>query len=78
MLTSEFNYSVPSYAVRLGDKCIDCPYNPTGEIIRNENGWNFGMNILSAVSPREQNFVMTPKIGDNITIGLDYRTQFLY
>lgn len=70
--------SLPRFAVRLGDKCISCHYNPTGGIIRNEGGWNFGKNIMSAISPREQDFAMTPKIGDNITFGLDYRTQFLY
>ncbi len=71
-------YSLPRFAVRLGDKCIDCHYNPTGGIIRNENGWNFSKNIMSMVSPRDDKFAMTPKIGENITIGLDYRTQFLY
>lgn len=70
--------SLPRFAVRLGDKCISCHYNPTGGIIRNEDGWNFGKNILSAITPREQDFAMTPKIGNNITFGLDYRTQFLY
>lgn len=70
--------SLPRFSVRLGDKCIDCHYNPTGGIIRNEGGWHFGKNILSAVSPREQDFLQTPKIGDNISFGLDYRTQFLY
>lgn len=71
-------FSLPRFAVRLGDKCIDCHYNPTGGIIRNEDGWNFGKNIMSTISPREKDFAMTPKIGDNITFGLDYRTQFLY
>jgi hypothetical protein len=70
--------SLPRFAVRLGDKCIDCHYNPTGGIIRNDGGWNFGKNILSTISPREQEFLQTPKIGDNISFGLDYRTQFLY
>ncbi len=71
-------FSHPRFAIRLGDKCSDCHYNPTGGIIRNDGGWNFGKNILSAISPREQDFSMTPKIGENITLGLDYRTQFLY
>ena len=74
----DITYSLPRFAVRLGDKCIDCHYNPTGGLIRNEDGWNFGKNILSAISPREQDFSMSPKIGENITLGLDYRTQFLY
>lgn len=69
--------SLPRFAVRLGDKCVDCHYNPTGGIIRNEDGWNYGKNILSAISPRDQDFAMSPKIGENITLGLDYRTQFL-
>jgi len=72
------SYTLPRFAVRLGDNCVDCHYNPTGGIIRNEDGWNYGKNILSAISPREQDFAMTPKIGDNITLGLDYRTQFIY
>jgi hypothetical protein len=71
-------FSLPRFSVLLGNKCIDCHYNPTGGIIRNEDGWNFGKNILSAISPRDQEFKMTPKIGDNITFGLDYRTQYLY
>jgi hypothetical protein len=77
-LASTFSYSIPRYAVGLGDRCIDCHYNPTGGVIRNENGWYYGRNIMSAISPRDQDFTMTPKIGNNITIGLDYRTQFLY
>ena len=70
--------SLPRFAVRLGDKCIDCHYNPTGGIIRSEDGWNYGKNILSAISPREQEFSLSPKISDNISFGLDYRTQFLF
>ena len=71
-------FSLPRFAVRLGDKCIDCHFNPTGGIIRNEDGWNYGKNILSAISPRDTDFMVTPKIGDNIYFGLDYRTQYLY
>lgn len=78
LIVLDTTYALPRFAIRLGDKCSDCHYNPTGGIIRNEDGWNFGKNILSAISPREQDFIMTPKIGENITLGLDYRTQFLY
>jgi hypothetical protein len=77
-LLFETAYSSPRFAVRLGNKCADCHYNPTGGIIRNEDGWNYGKNILSAISPRDQDFLVSPKIGENITLGLDYRTQFLY
>lgn len=71
-------FALPRFAVRLNDKCIDCHYNPTGGIIRNESGWNYGKFMISMISPRDKEFSMTPKIGDNISIGLDYRTQFLY
>lgn len=71
-------FSLPRFSVLFGNKCIDCHYNPTGGLIRNQDGWNFGKNILSAISPRDEEFKMTPKIGDNITFGLDYRTQYLY
>ena len=78
ILSSSSVFSLPRFAVRLGNRCIDCHFNPTGGIIRNEDGWNYGKNILSAISPREKEFMMTPKIGDNIYFGLDYRTQYLY
>jgi len=43
---------LPRFAVRLRDKCVDCHYNPTGGIIRNENGFFYGQNLLSMISPR--------------------------
>lgn len=78
ILLTNSTLSLPRFALRLGDKCSDCHYNPTGGIIRSEDGWNFGKNILSLISPREQDFPVTPKIGENISFGLDYRTQLLY
>jgi hypothetical protein len=69
---------LPRFAVRLGDKCVDCHYNPTGGIIRNENGFFYGQNLLSMISPRADDFSMSPNINENISIGLDFRGQFLY
>lgn len=77
VITAEI-YSLPRFAVRLGDKCIDCHYNPTGGIIRNENGFFYGQNLLSMISPRSKDFSMSPNINENISIGLDFRGQFLY
>ena len=71
-------FSHPRFSVRLQDNCIDCHFNPTGGMIRNEGGWYYGKNIMSMITPRDQDFMTSPKIGDNISIGLDYRTQFLY
>ncbi len=72
------SYSLPRFAIRLGDKCADCHYNPTGGIIRNENGFFYGQNLLSMISPRAKDFSMTPNITENISIGLDFRGQYLY
>ena len=69
---------LPRFAVRLRDKCVDCHYNPTGGIIRNENGFFYGQNLLSMISPRSKEFSMSPNINENISIGLDFRGQFLY
>ena len=77
LVTSEV-FSLPRFAVKLGNRCIDCHYNPTGGIIRNLDGWHWGKNILSMISTKEADFSMSPKISDNISIGIDYRTQFLY
>ena len=71
-------FALPRFAVRLGDKCSSCHYNPSGGLIRNEGGWNWGKNTLSMISSRDKDFLMSPKISDNITIGLDYRTQYIY
>lgn len=71
-------FSLPRFAVRLGDQCSDCHINPTGGMIRNENGWFYGKYPLSMISPREQDLKLSPQLTDNINIGLDLRGQFLY
>lgn len=71
-------FSLPRFAVKLGDRCVDCHYNPTGGIVRSLDGWHWGKNNLSMISTRDADFSMSPKISDNISLGIDYRTQFLY
>ena len=77
-LTSFNSFALPRFAVKLGDRCIDCHYNPSGGLIRNLDGWNWGKNNLSMISARDKDFLMSPRISDNISIGLDYRTQYIY
>lgn len=72
------NYALPRFALRLKDNCSSCHFNPTGGGMRNEDGVMFGKNILSMISPRDQDFQISPKISNNISFGFDYRTQFLY
>lgn len=71
-------FSLPRFSIKQHDRCIDCHYNPTGGLIRNLDGWHWGKNNLSMISPRDKDFSMSPKISDNISIGLDFRSQFLY
>ncbi len=71
-------FSLPRFSLRQGDKCISCHYNPTGGEMRNDGGWYFGKNIISMNLPNEKEYMMSPRISDNISFGLDYRTQFLY
>jgi len=78
LILTTVSYSLPRFAVRLGDKCVDCHYTPTGGIIRNDNGFFYGQNLLSMISPRSKDFSMSPNINENISIGLDFRGQFLY
>lgn len=70
--------ALPRFAVKLGDRCVDCHYNPSGGQMRTENGWHWGKNTLSMISSRDKDFIMSPRISDNISIGLDYRTQYIY
>ena len=72
------SYCLPRFALRYNDKCSSCHYNPTGGEMRTEGGVMFGKNILSMISPRDQDFPISPKISNNLSIGFDYRTQFLY
>ncbi len=72
------SFAVPRFALRMQDRCIDCHMNPTGGALRNLNGFHFGKNILSMISPREKDFKLSPQIAENIYFGLDYRTQYLY
>ena len=44
------SFAMPRFSVKLGNKCSDCHYNPTGGIIRNLDGWNWGKNTLSMIS----------------------------
>lgn len=77
-LTSINLLALPRFAVKLGDKCSDCHYNPSGGGTRTLDGWYWGKNNLSMISSRDKDFLMSPKVSDNISIGLDYRTQYIY
>jgi hypothetical protein len=73
VLTAQM-FSLPRFALRSGQKCIDCHINPTGGEMRSDGGWLYGRNTLSMYTSDGK---LSPKIGDNISFGFDYRTQYL-
>ncbi len=75
LLSINQTMSLPRYALKTGFQCIDCHTNPSGGIIRNEEGWTYGRK-LAVFSPRD--FEMSPNLNENISLGFDLRTQFLY
>jgi hypothetical protein len=77
LLLSNVN-ALPRFALQQKDKCSGCHINPTGGTIRNENGFFFGKNVVSMISPRDEDFKLSPKISPSLTYGFDYRTQYLY
>ncbi|MGE5812165.1 MAG: hypothetical protein ACM339_11725 [Ignavibacteria bacterium] len=74
-LTGE-DFALPRFALRMNAQCSECHVNPTGGNMRNRGGWSYGRNVLPMASPRD--YKMSNMIGENISLGLDFRTQFLY
>jgi hypothetical protein len=81
ILTSIDQFALPRFVLKNGGQCIDCHVNPTGGNIRNEGGWGFGKNSLSMFSTSKNDedkmTLLSPMIGQNISFGLDMRTQYL-
>ncbi|KAF0153073.1 MAG: hypothetical protein FD143_513 [Ignavibacteria bacterium] len=78
LVLSTSSFSLPRFALSQKDKCADCHVNPTGGIVRNENGFFFGKNVVSMISPREEEFKLSPKFSESVLFGFDYRSQFMY
>lgn len=71
-------FSLPRFGLRLNDKCSSCHVNTTGGGMRNENGFFFGKNVISMISPNEKEYPLSAKLTESFSAGFDYRTQFLY
>jgi hypothetical protein len=61
-----------------GAKCGSCHVSPTGGQMRNEYGMSFSMDKLPLEATRDTEFTISTKLGDNISVGGDYRSQFIY
>ncbi|MGB9665476.1 MAG: hypothetical protein ACPL25_11255 [Ignavibacteria bacterium] len=69
-------FAVPRFALMRGNQCRDCHSNPTGGVIRNEDGWNYGKNNLRLFKSSKAD--LSNKLNENISIGFDFRFQYLY
>ncbi|MCX8056763.1 MAG: hypothetical protein N3F03_04020 [Ignavibacteria bacterium] len=68
--------AVPRFALMRGNQCKDCHSNPTGGIIRNEDGFRYGKNNLRLMKATQSD--VSSFLNDNISIGFDFRFQYLY
>jgi len=71
-------FALPRFALMKGVKCGSCHVNPTGGQMRNENGLAFSMDKLALEALRDTDLTFDPNLSDNISLGADYRTQFIY
>ncbi len=74
------NYALPRFALRMGASCADCHIDPDGGGMRTHGGWHYGLRVLPLVSPtqKDKDLTMSPYIGQNIQMGVDYRSQYIY
>ncbi|GEM_PF-398565 len=71
-------FSLPRFSLATGAKCGYCHTNPTGGQLRNDNGVSYSIETLPIAAHKEDDFLLNPKLTDNIRVGADFRTQFLY
>ncbi|MFO7448230.1 MAG: hypothetical protein R6W90_17865 [Ignavibacteriaceae bacterium] len=70
------SFALPRFSLRTQSNCIDCHVNPTGGGMRNSRGWNVGKNTLP-IRTTDKDFEMSNKLNENISLGLDFRGNFL-
>jgi hypothetical protein len=71
-------YALPRFALLTGAKCSSCHVNPTGGQMRNEFGVGFSQEKLPLEALRDTEFTFSGKVSDNISLGGDYRSQFIF
>lgn len=74
---TESSFGLPRFAVRMGAKCETCHVDPTGGRMRNTMGITFGKDQLPLISTRDYDFGLDTQLTDNISMGGDFRFQFL-
>src|SRR6266849_5060306 len=69
---------LPRFALMTGAKCSSCHVNPTGGQMRNEFGVAFSADKAPLEALKDSDFTFSGKLNDNISLGGDYRSQFIY
>ena len=70
--------SLPRFALLTGSQCQSCHVDPTGGRMRNFFGFTYGKDELPLRATRDSVLDVNPKIGDNVSIGADFRSQYIY
>ena len=71
-------FALPRFALMTGAKCASCHVNPTGGQMRNDYGASYSTEKLPLTALQDSEFTFSGKLNDNISIGGDYRSQFIY
>ena len=70
--------ALPRFAIAKGMKCASCHVNPTVGQMRNQYGTTtYSLEELPLTSFFDNEFTFDPKISDNITLGSDFRGQYI-
>lgn len=78
IISAQSAFSLPRFALLTGSQCQSCHVDPTGGRMRNLFGFNYGKDELPIRATRDKDFEVSPNITENISIGVDFRTQFIY
>lgn len=76
-------HPLPRFALTAGARCSSCHVNPGGGGMRNAHGLTFGVGSLTMSSHADEDGdpddpPFDPRLSENVSIGGDLRTQFLY
>ncbi len=75
---TQFSTALPRFALMTGAKCASCHVNPTGGQMRTDYGSTFSTDVLPLRASRDEDFTFSGKLNDNISLGGDYRSQFIW
>lgn len=76
IISSAEVFALPRFALKKGDvTCGGCHQNPMGGGLRTKGGESFSINVLPMWKRGDS---LTGAISEGITLGADFRSQFLY